>query len=139
MEYFPLALQERVFLTQKNRPDGTEEVLKRIRDYYKNEFIYEPHLFCHGDYLDDDILYEFCINPDLRILGDWVMRKLVLSKGISWNTMQVRLRIATNVLTNMILKKGSRNLKICIQDNMVNNVWAIHRARLIIELPFYQG
>lgn len=139
MEYFPLALQKRVLLVQKVDINEMEEILKKIRSGYQGVFINEPHLFCHGDYLDDDILYEFCLNPDLRCLGDWIMRKLILSKNISWQTMQVRLRIAINVLNNLVMKKGNRNLRICIQDNMVNNVWAVHRARLVTELPFYQG
>lgn len=138
MEYFPLVLKRRVNYSLHKSLDDIDEIIKQIRVIDKPEEICEPHLFCQGDFFDDDILYEDCLNPDLRKLGNWVMNRIVL-QNISWSTLQVRLNIAINVLSKIELKRGSRNLRICIQDNIVKNCWSIHRAKLEKELPFYQG
>lgn len=138
MEYFPLVLKQRVNYSLHKSLDDIDEIIKQISVVNKNTKICEPHLFCQGDFFDDDILYENCLNPDLRKLGNWVMSRIVL-QNISWRTLQVRLNIAINVLSKIELKHGSRNLRICIQDNIVKNCWSIHRAKLEKELPFYQG
>lgn len=138
MEYFPLVLKRRVDYSLHKSLDDIDEIIKQISIVNKNIKICEPHLFCQGDFFDDDILYENCLNPDLRKLGNWVMSRIVL-QNISWRTLQVRLNIAINVLSKIELKYGSRNLRICIQDNIVKNCWSIHRAKLEKELPFYQG
>lgn len=138
MEYFPLVLKQRVNYSLRKSLDDIDEIIKQISVSNKNTKICDPHLFCQGDFFDDDILYENCINPDLRKLGNWVMSRIVL-QNISWRTLQVRLNIAINVLSKIELKHGSRNLRICIQDNIVKNCWSIHRAKLEKELPFYQG
>lgn len=138
MEYFPLVLKQRVNYSLHKSLDDIDEIIKQIRVIDKPGEICEPHLFCQGDFFDDDILYEDCLNPDLRKLGNWVMNRIVL-QNISWRTLQVRLNIAINVLSKIELKRGSRNLRICIQDNIVKNCWSIHRAKLEKELPFYQG
>lgn len=138
MEYFPLVLKQRVNYSLHKSLDDINEIIKQIGIVNKKTKICEPHLFCQGDFFDDDILYENCINPDLRKLGNWVMSRIVL-QNISWRTLQVRLNIAINVLSKIELKHGSRNLRICIQDNIVKNCWSIHRAKLEKELPFYQG
>lgn len=138
MEYFPLVLKQRVDYSLHKSLDDIDEIIKQISIVNKNTKICEPHLFCQGDFFDDDILYENCLNPDLRKLGNWVMSRIVL-QNISWRTLQVRLNIAINVLSKIELKYGSRNLRICIQDNIVKNCWSIHRAKLEKELPFYQG
>lgn len=137
MEYFPLMLKQRVNYSLHKSLDDIDEIIKQIRVIDKPEEICEPHLFCQGDFFDDDILYEDCLNPDLRKLGNWVMNRIVL-QNISWRTLQVRLNIAINVLSKIELKRGSRNLRICIQDNIVKNCWSIHRAKLEKELPFYR-
>ena len=138
MEYFPLVLKQRVDYSLHKSLDDIDEIIKQISIVNKNTKICEPHLFCQGDFFDDDILYENCLNPDLRKLGNWVMSRIVL-QNISWRTLQVRLNIAINVLSKIELKYGSRNLRICIQDNIVKNCWSIHRAKHKKELPFYQG
>lgn len=138
MEYFPLVLKRRVYYSLHKSLDDIDEIIKQIRVIDKPEETCEPYLFCQGDFFDDDILYEECLNPDLRKLGNWVMNRIVL-QNISWRTLQVRLNIAINVLSKIELKRGSRNLRICIQDNIVKNCWSIHRAKLEKELPFYQG
>ena len=138
MEYFPLVLKRRVNYSLHKSLDDIDEIIKQIRVIDKPEEICEPYLFCQGDFFHDDILYESCLNPDLRKLGNWVMNRIVL-QNISWRTLQVRLNIAINVLSKIELKRGSRNLRICIQDNIVKNCWSIHRAKLEKELPFYQG
>ena len=138
MEYFPLMLKQRVDYSLHKSLDDIDEIIKQICVNNKNAEICEPHLLCQGDFLDDDILYENCLNPDLRKLESWVMNRIVL-QNISWRTLQVRLNIAINVLSKIELKHGSRNLRICIQDNIVKNCWSIHRAKLEKELPFYRG
>ena len=138
MEYFPLVLKRRVNYSLHKSLDDIDEIIKQIRVIDKPEEICEPYLFCQGDFFDDDILYEDCLNPDLRKLGNWIMNRIVL-QNISWRTLQVRLNIAINVLSKIELKHGSRNLRICIRDNIVKNCWSIHRAKLEKELPFYQG
>lgn len=138
MEYFPLVLKQRVNYSLHKSLDDIDEIIEQIFILNKSEKICEPHLFCQGDFLDDDILYENCLNSDLRKLGNWVMERIIL-QNISWRTLQVRLNIAINVLSKIELKRGSRNLRICIQDNIVKNCWSIHRAKLEKELPFYQG
>ena len=98
MEYFPLVLKQRVNYSLHKSLDDINEIIKQIGIVNKNTKICEPHLFCQGDFFDDDILYENCINQDLRKLGNWVMSRIVL-QNISWRTLQVRLNIAINVLS----------------------------------------
>lgn len=146
MEYFPLVLKERAELYYKARNrgknpqtfDDINEIIKHVRIINQGVQVYEPHLLCQGDFLDDDILYEYCLNEELRKLVSWVMTRIIL-QNVGWHTLQVRLNIAINVLSNIDLKRGSRNLKICIQDNIVKNCWSIHRAKLEKDLPFYRG
>lgn len=146
MEYFPLILKERIELFYKARSRGKEpqtfddinEITEQVCIIHQGEQVYDPHLFCQGDFLDDDILYEYSLNPELRKLNGWVIRRIILQE-VSWQTLQVRLNIAINVLARLKLKYCGRNLRICIQDNIVKNCWAIHRAKLAQELPFYQG
>ena len=138
MEYFPLILKQRILRATNNSLEDIDEITQQVRIIHQGEQVEEPHIFCQGDFLEEDILYEVCLNPELRKVGKWAMERIVLQK-IEWQTLQVRLNIAINVLARIELKRGSRNLRIWMQDNLVKNCWSIHRARLERDLPFYQG
>lgn len=138
MEYFPLILKHRVTMMHFDLPDNMELILSIFRKIHTSEYVVEPHIFCHGDAYDDLCLNEYDHNPRLRYLSNWIMRKLILERHMSWNTVQVRMRIASNMLFQIGVRTGSKNLLLLLQNNFVNNVWAVHRQRLIYELPFYQ-
>ena len=139
MEYFPLMLKHRVTMMHFDLPDNMELILSTFRKVYANEYIVEPHVFCHGDWYDDLCIYEYACNPKLRYLSNWIMRKLILEKKLTWETAQVRMRIASNMLFQVGVLTGGKNLLSILQSNFVNNVWAVHRQKLIYDLPFYQG
>lgn len=138
MEYFPLILKHRVTHMHFDLPDNMELILSIFRKAHANEYIIEPHVFCHGDWYDDLCLYEYACNPKLRYLSNWIMRKLILEKNLTWETTQVRMRIASNMLFQIGVVTGGKNLLGILQSNFVNNVWAVHRQKLIYDLPFYQ-
>ena len=46
---------------------------------------------------------------------------------------------AVNMLYQIGTKTGGKFLVEIIRDNFVNNVWDVHRQRLVYDLPFYQG
>lgn len=139
MEYFPLILKHRVTMMHFDLPDNMELILSIFRKLYANEYIVEPHVFCNGDWYDDLCLKEYSYNPKLRYLSNWIMRKLILEKHLTWETAQVRMRIASNMLFQVGVITGGKNLLDILQSNFVNNVWAVHRQKLIYDLPFYQG
>lgn len=139
MEYFPLMLKYRVTMMHFDLPDNMELILSTFRKLYANEYIVEPHVFCHGDWYDDLCIVEYTRNPKLRYLSNWIMRKLILEKHLTWETAQVRMGIASNMLFQIGLVTGGKNLLHILQSNFVNNVWAVHRQKLIYDLPFYQG
>lgn len=138
MEYFPLVLKHRVTHMHFDLPDNMELILSIFRKVHANEYIVEPNIFCHGDWYDDLCLKEYAHNPKLRYLSNWIMRKLILEKHLTWETAQVRMRIASNMLFQVGVVTGGKNLLGILQSNFVNNVWAVHRQRLIYDLPFYQ-
>lgn len=139
MEYFPLILKHRVTMMHFDLPDNMELILSIFRKVYADEYIVEPHVFCHGDWYDDLCLKEYSRNPKLRYLSNWIMRKLILEEHLTWETAQVRMRIASNMLFQVGVVTGGKNLLNVLQGNFVNNVWAVHRQKLIYDLPFYQG
>ena len=131
MEYFPLILKSRIKLFCKKDVDKIDDMVHELKNY-----TCEPHLFCHGDYLDDECLYEFCRNPKLRDIGKWIMKRIVLDSGIEMRTVGVRLRIANGMLNKISMKTASEDLKIHLQHNFVNNVQSIFRQKFAYELPF---
>lgn len=139
MEYFPLILKHRVTMMHYDLPDNMDLILEIFRKMHTSEYIVEPHIFCHGDWYDDLCLKEYARNPKLRYLSNWIMRKLILEDHLTWNTVQVRMSIASNMLFQIGVVTGGKNILLLLQDNFVNNVWAVHRQRLIYDLPFYQG
>lgn len=139
MEYFPLILKHRVTQMHFDLPDNMELILSIFRKAHANEYVVEPHVFCHGDCYDDLCLKEYSRNPKLRYLSNWIMRKLILEEYLTWETVQVRMRIASNMLFQVGVVTGGKNLLEVLRSNFVNNVWAVHRQKLIYDLPFYQG
>lgn len=139
MEYFPLILKHRITMMHFDLPDNMELILDIFRKLHKDEYITEQHIFCHGDAYDNLCLKEYNHNRRLQYLSNWIMRKLILEKNLTWNTVQVRMRIASNMLFQVGVVTGSKNLLLLLQNNFVNNVWAVHRQKLIYDLPFYQS
>lgn len=137
MEYFPSKLKERVeFLTRKRLPDNAPifEILEQLSRKDYNKYCYNPHLLCHGDYLDEDCMYEYLCNPRLRNVVDWIMHKVVYPH-ISWETMEVRIRIAASMLNKVEIRTASENLRIIIQDNVVKNISDLFLLKTF-DLPF---
>jgi len=67
-----------------------------------------------------DILYEIWRNPALRAIVRWINQKIVLELGIAkYQTINVRLRIATGMINNLNL---SKNLAISIHSHLVKNI-----------------
>lgn len=134
MEYFPLILKNRLELSCHDSADTIDEVINKLKNS-NLEIWNEPHIFCHGDYLDDTVLNEVCRNPQLREIGKWIMNRIIL-EPIEMKTVGVRLRIATGVLNKTRLKTGGDNLKIQLQYNFVHNVQSIFQQKFAYDLPF---
>ena len=134
MEYFPLILRNRLKLSCHDSADTIEEVINKLKNS-DLEISNDPHIFCHGDYLDDKCLYEVCLNPKLREIGKWIMNRIIL-EPIEMRTVGVRLRIATGVLNKTHLKTGGDNLKIQLQYNFVHNVQSVFQQKFAYDLPF---
>lgn len=67
-----------------------------------------------------DILYEIWRNPALRAIVRWINQKIVLELGVAkYQTINVRLRIATGMINNLNL---SKNLAINIHSHLVKNI-----------------
>ncbi len=133
MEYFPLILKNRIKLSYHEDVETIDDMIRILR-LYNN--IDEPHIFCQGDYLDDECLYEACVNPKLREIGKWIMHRIILEQTIGTRTVGVRLRIATGCLNKIPLKTGSDNLKIQLQYNFVHNVQSVFQQKFAYDLPF---
>lgn len=134
MEYFPLILKQRVKLVTRKDATDIESVIKQVKSMVEDKYCYEPHLVCCGDYLDDNCMYEYCINPRLRNIVDWVMHNIILI-NIGWETMEVRKRIAVCMLDKIDMITSSDNLRIFITDNIVKNVGDVFRQKTL-DLPF---
>lgn len=131
MEYFPLILKRRVKLSYNKEVETIEEIVEAL----KGETC-EPHIFCRGDYLDDECLYEYCCNSHLRGIGEWLMKKVIFDTHAGTKTIGVRLRIATGMLNKIPLHSNSGTLKIALQYNFVQNVQSVIRQRFAYDLPF---
>lgn len=136
MEYFPYVLISRAEQYRHGSINDLDEALQELRIIHQGVPLMEPHLLCHGDYLDEDILYEYATNPRLRTLVDWAMRRVVLENILTWTTMHVRLKIAVNAMRAIPMNNISSNMRIIMQDNLVQNLWSVHRAKLEKDLPF---
>lgn len=136
MEYFPYVLISRAEQYRHSSINDLDKALQELRIIHQGVPLMEPHLLCHGDYLDEDILYEYATNPRLRTLVDWAMRRVVLENILTWTTMHVRLKIAVNAMRAIPMNNISSNMRIIMQDNLVQNLWSVHRAKLEKDLPF---
>ena len=131
MEYFPLILKNRIKLSCKKDVETIEEMVRELKGK-----TCEPHIFCCGDYLDDECLYEHCCNPQLREIGEWIMRKIIFDTHADMKTVGVRLRIATGALNKIPMHTKSENLKIILQYNFVHNVQSVLQQKFAYDLPF---
>lgn len=88
MEYFPKMLIYRASLLGC-KEEGIENVINWFHNRLKKGFIYEAHIFCAGDSLDENCIYEYCCNEQLRRVGDWIMKTIILSNSISLKHLQL--------------------------------------------------
>lgn len=131
MEYFPLILKSRAKMSYKKDVETIEEIISALKGK-----TCEPHIFCHGDYLDDECIYEFSRNPRLREIGKWIMKKIIFDTHADTRTVGVRLRIATGMLNKIPMYSDSKSLKIILQYNFVHNVQSIIQQKFAYDLPF---
>ncbi len=94
-----------------------------ILDYHENKI---------GN--DDDIIYETCINLELRKWMVWVWNRIFVQLNmITYYTMMVRIRIATSMLNKLQI---SKSLSIRIHANLVENLLQCHYTLMTEDLPF---
>lgn len=138
MEYFPKMLIYRASLLGY-KSENIEDVINWFHNNLKKGFTDGVHVFCAGDSLDEDCLYEYCCNEHLRRVGDWIMKTIVLTNSMKFKTLTTRMRIGSGLLEQVEMKTGGKNLKIILFNNFVNNVWSLYRQKMVYDLPFYQG
>ena len=97
MEYFPNVLIYRASLLGY-KEEGIENVINWFHNRLKKGFVYEPHIFCAGDSLDDNCLYEYACNEHLRRVGDWIMKTMILSSPMKFKTPTTQMRIRSKLL-----------------------------------------
>ena len=137
MEYFPKVLIYRASLLGY-KEEGIENVVNWFHNRLKKGFVHEPHIFCAGDSLDDNCLYEYACNEHLRRVGDWIMKTIILSNPMKFKTLTTRMRIGSGLLEKVEMKTGGKDLKIILFNNFVNNVSSLYRQKMVYDLPFYQ-
>ena len=137
MEYFPKMLIYRASLLGY-KSESIEDVINCFHNNLKKGSAEEPHIFCAGDSLDEDCLYEHCCNENLRRVSDWIMKTIVLANPMKFKTLTTRMRIGAGLLEQVEMKTGGKNLKIILFNNFVNNVWSLYRQKMVYDLPFYQ-
>ena len=138
MEYFPKMLIYRASLLGY-KSENVEDVIKWFHNNLEKGFTDGAHVFCAGDSLDDDCLYEYCCNEHLRRVGDWIMKTIVLTNPMKFKTLTTRMRIGSGLLEQVEMKTGGKDLKLILFNNFVNNVWSLYRQKMVYDLPFYQG
>lgn len=137
MEYFPKVLIYRASLLGYE-DESIENVINWFHNRLKKGFFDEPHIFCAGDSLDENCLYEYARNEHLRRVGDWIMKTMILSNPMKFKTLTTRMRIGSGLLEKVEMKTGGKDLKIILFNNFVNNVWSLYRQKMVYDLPFYQ-
>lgn len=92
----------------------------------------------HNEGDEDDVIYEICINPDLRRIVRWVNEKIVLTLGIAdYRTIGVRLRIATGMLNKLVHEgKMPKGIGILTHQALVTNLNDEISAINTQDLPF---
>ena len=137
MEYFPKMLIYRASLLGY-KSESVEDVINWFRNRLKKDFVDGAHIFCAGDSLDEDCIYEYCCNEHLRRVGDWIMKTIVLTNSIKFKTLTTRMRIGAGLLEQVEMKTCGKDMKIILFNNFVNNVWSLYRQKMVYDLPFYQ-
>ena len=117
------------------------EVYDKLRSIYNQGAEYllgNVEMFAQHDEAEDDVIYEICINPDLRRIVKWVNKKLVLQLGIiDYRTIGVRLRIATGMINKLVHeKKLSEKTGMLIHFSLVSNLNREISAINTQDLPF---
>lgn len=101
------------------------------------KFSCEPHVLISDDVpsdIADDILYEYCINPKLRKLVEWITTRIINEVVIcSIYTIDVRLRVATGMLNKLNLDSP---MSMWIHDSIVKNCEMVFYDVINEELPF---
>lgn len=138
MEYFPKMLIYRASLLGY-KSENIEDVINWFRNGPKKDFTQAGHVFCAGDSLDEDCIYEYCCNEHLRRVSDWITETIILANSIKFKTLTTRMRIGAGLLEQVEMKTGGKDLKLILFNNFVNNVWSLYRQKMVYDLPFYQG
>lgn len=138
MEYFPKMLIYRASLLGYE-DESIENVINWFHNNLKKGLVYEPHIFCAGDSLDENCLYEYACNEHLRRVGDWMMKTIIFGDTKKLKTLTTRMRIGSGLLEKVEMKTGGKDLKLILFNNFVNNVWSLYRQKMVYDLPFYQG
>ena len=117
------------------------EVYDKLRSIYNQgaEYLLDNvEMFAQHDETEDGVIYEICINPDLRRIVKWVNKKLVLQLGIiDYRTIGVRLRIATGMINKLVHeKKLSEKTGMLIHFSLVSNLNREISAINTQDLPF---
>lgn len=117
------------------------EVYDKLRSIYNQgaEYLLDNvEMFAQHDETEDDVIYEICINPDLRQIVEWVNKKLVLQLGIiDYRTIGVRLRIATGMINKLVHEKRlSEKTGMLIHFSLVSNLNREISAINTQDLPF---
>lgn len=138
MEYFPKMLIYRASLLGYE-DESIENVINWFHNNLKKGLVYEPYIFCAGDSLDENCLYEYARNEDLRRVGDWMMKTIIFGDTKKLKTLTTRMRIGSGLLEKVEMKTGGKDLRLILFNNFVNNVWSLYRQKMVYDLPFYQG
>ena len=138
MEYFPKMLIYRASLLGYE-DESIENVINWFHNGLKKGFVYEPHIFCAGDSLDENCLYEYACNEHIRRDEEWIMKVIIFGDTKKLKTLTTRMRIGSGLLEKVEMKTGGKDLKLILFNNFVNNVWSLYRQKMVYDLPFYQG
>ena len=83
--------------------------------------------------LADAIMTARCLSPRIRKVEAWITNNIVLQPSLSPKTVEVRLRIATNMLNSMEIDK---RLAMEMHYGFVTNIKGLFLDLLNEELPF---
>lgn len=121
------------------KPSDTYTQLRNIYNQGVTGIINSTRIISVGNDDDDyDVINESFGNNTFKQWINWVNKRIVLFIGIEdYRTIDVRLRIATNMLNNMVRDKEiSRDLAIKIHSNLITNVKREMSAINTEDLPF---
>ena len=120
------------------KPTEVYDKLRSIHNQGAEYLISNVEMFVEHDEMDDDVLYEIAINPDLRNIIKWVNEKIVLLLGLAnYQTIGVRLRIATAMINKLVFEKKlpektGRLIHYSLVSNLNSEISAINTQ----DLPF---